>query len=187
MRILFITRAYENYREIPAKTVLKEFIEKGCELFLIPNLHAKIYCNESKVLITSMNMYLHSVLNNAEIGVLLDKENDVEVIREFIENLITTSQKISKEDVKSKPWKDQHEAKGSCIVCGNEIEFDPELKQLICNDCIKEDKKYYKGDYCHLCGKKGKKHNLNMPLCKNCYYQYLYIREFESWSSNIQN
>lgn len=184
VRIVFITRDFEDNRENPAEAILEGFIEVGCELFLIPNLHSKIYCNESKVLITSMNMYLHSVLNNAEIGVLIDKENDVEVIKEYIENLIATSQKIAKENIKSRPWKEQNDALGSCVVCGNEIDFDPELKLLICEKCNEEDKKYYKGDYCHLCGNKGKKQNSSVPLCKNCYYQYLYIRQFESWNSN---
>ncbi len=184
VRIRFVSRASDDNTESQAEKVLKQYIERGCELFLIPNLHSKIYCNESKVLITSMNMYLHSVLNNAEIGVLLNSENDVEDIREYIETLITDNQKISKADVKEKPWKDQYEAKGFCIVCNNEIEFDPELEQIICEDCLKGNIQYYKGEYCHFCGKKGKKYNSSMPACKNCWYQYQNIRQFETWSSN---
>ena len=86
--------------------------------------------------------------------------------------------------MKEKPWRDRYEAKGFCIVCNNEIEFDPELKQIICADCNKENIEYYKGEYCHFCGNKGKKLNLGMPACKNCWYQYQNIREYETWSSN---
>ena len=188
IRIQFIAREEkEEKKNISKSSVLEPFIKEGCELFLIPNLHAKIYCNESKALITSMNLYLHSVLNNPEIGVLLDKEKDLEIIKDYIENLIRSCQKISKEDVKSKPWKDSQAAKGHCVICGTKIDFNPELKFLICEDCTDDNKQYsyeYEGEFCHMCGNKGIKDRESMPLCKNCYYQFQLISQYESWYSN---
>jgi phosphatidylserine/phosphatidylglycerophosphate/cardiolipin synthase-like enzyme len=40
------------------------------------NLHAKCYLNESKCIITSMNLYEFSQINNNEMGIYLDKQED---------------------------------------------------------------------------------------------------------------
>jgi phosphatidylserine/phosphatidylglycerophosphate/cardiolipin synthase-like enzyme len=40
------------------------------------NLHAKCYLNESSAIITSMNLYEFSQVNNNEMGVLLTRESD---------------------------------------------------------------------------------------------------------------
>lgn len=45
-------------------------------LFPIKNLHSKIYANEEIALISSMNLYEYSQINNHEIGVKLEFEND---------------------------------------------------------------------------------------------------------------
>ncbi|EEE7366024.1 DNA repair protein [Salmonella enterica subsp. enterica serovar Berta] len=42
------------------------------------NLHAKFYANESDALICSLNLYDFSQINNHEIGVLINKNNDLE-------------------------------------------------------------------------------------------------------------
>lgn len=49
------------------------------ELYYLDNLHAKCYFNESKMVITSMNMYEFSEKNNREMGVLVDIKNDLEL------------------------------------------------------------------------------------------------------------
>jgi hypothetical protein len=43
----------------------------GARLYFLPNLHAKCYFNESRMVITSMNMYAFSEKNNREMGVIL--------------------------------------------------------------------------------------------------------------------
>jgi len=42
------------------------------------NLHAKCYLNETQAIITSMNLYEFSQINNNEMGVLLDRGDDAE-------------------------------------------------------------------------------------------------------------
>jgi phosphatidylserine/phosphatidylglycerophosphate/cardiolipin synthase-like enzyme len=46
------------------------------ELFYFENLHAKCYFNESKMDVTSMNMYQFSERTNREMGVLIDSVTD---------------------------------------------------------------------------------------------------------------
>ncbi|KKM98234.1 hypothetical protein LCGC14_1160080 [marine sediment metagenome] len=76
----FITRTLNHSIESNESNYeknLKFMHEEGCKIYFVSHLHAKIYCNESKALITSMNLYLASILNNKEIGVLLTKNSEL--------------------------------------------------------------------------------------------------------------
>jgi len=56
------------------------------EIFTLNNLHAKIYCNEKILLLTSMNLYLSSLLNmNKEIGILIEKMTEKEVFKKILD------------------------------------------------------------------------------------------------------
>jgi hypothetical protein len=46
------------------------------------NLHAKCYLNEERCIITSLNLYEFSMVNNNEMGVLLDRTEDAAVYRD---------------------------------------------------------------------------------------------------------
>lgn len=63
------------YREESLKAEEKEKLKAISNLNLLhhPNVHAKCYMNESHLLITSMNMYEYSELNNREMGILIEK------------------------------------------------------------------------------------------------------------------
>lgn len=58
-------------------------------LFLIKNLHSKIYVNEDSILITSMNLYEYSQINNHEIGVKLDRKIDSDEYRDTFKEIRT--------------------------------------------------------------------------------------------------
>ena len=49
-----------------------------------PNLHAKIYANENKCIIGSMNFYDYSEANNTELGVLLSLASDEEAYKDAL-------------------------------------------------------------------------------------------------------
>jgi hypothetical protein len=46
------------------------------------NLHAKCYLNEESCIITSLNLYEFSMVNNNEMGVLINRAQDVELYRD---------------------------------------------------------------------------------------------------------
>lgn len=46
------------------------------------NLHAKCYMNETMAIVTSMNLYDFSQVNNNEMGILISKEDDLELYKE---------------------------------------------------------------------------------------------------------
>jgi phosphatidylserine/phosphatidylglycerophosphate/cardiolipin synthase-like enzyme len=57
---------------------------RNLKMFSIKNLHSKIYVHQGSVLVTSMNLYEYSQINNHEIGVLIDYYDDYD---EYIETL----------------------------------------------------------------------------------------------------
>ena len=73
--------------QYPNKKVLsflEELVDKGCRVRFIQKLHSKIYCNESRALIASMNIILKSILNNKEIGVVLINDSEPHEYKEVV-------------------------------------------------------------------------------------------------------
>lgn len=61
------------------------------------NLHAKCYLNESKCIITSMNLYEFSQINNNEMGIYLDKREDQAAYQdayEEVQRIIRISEEV---------------------------------------------------------------------------------------------
>ena len=48
----------------------------GVKMFYHENLHAKCYFNEFNLILTSMNLYDFSAVNNIEYGMIVDKASD---------------------------------------------------------------------------------------------------------------
>lgn len=61
------------------------------------NLHAKCYLNEGKCIITSMNLYEFSQINNNEMGIFLDKSDDSAAYKdayEEVQRIIRISEEV---------------------------------------------------------------------------------------------
>ena len=66
------------------------------------NLHAKCYLNETQALITSMNLYEFSQMNNREMGVLVERDSDPELyqkIYEEVQRIIRASTEENKSQI----------------------------------------------------------------------------------------
>ena len=131
------------------------------------DLHAKCYLNENEAIITSMNLYEFSQVNNNEMGIHVDKNVDPELYKDIYDEanrLIRISDEIviSVEKAKSvyKPI-NKIEAKpnfekvaGYCIRTGIEIPFNVEKPMTY--EAFKSWSKYSDSDYpekyCHFSG-----------------------------------
>lgn len=159
---------------------------KDTQLYFLSNLHAKVYFNESKMVITSMNMYEFSEKNNREMGVLIDKVNDtvmfnkaVEEVKSFVDasqkansSVQDTSQKVNFQSTSTniKPQQKTDPSKGYCIRCETKITFNPE--KPLCFNCFNTWAQFENWDYIeNVCHKCGKDHDSSMryPLDRNCY------------------
>ncbi len=93
--ITFISRERDRYYRKDSMKILDEFRKKGCSVFIVPDLHAKIYCNDERALITSMNLYRASTEKSKEIGVLITNEKNVKDTKEIISQIIKQNVKKS--------------------------------------------------------------------------------------------
>ena len=62
------------------------------------NLHAKCYLNETQALMTSMNLYEFSQVNNREMGVLVDRDSDPELYRKIYDEVQRTIRASTEEN-----------------------------------------------------------------------------------------
>lgn len=64
----------------------REWLEslKSLRIYYRENLHAKCYMNEDFALITSMNLYEFSQINNDEWGILVSRQDDGEIYQEIL-------------------------------------------------------------------------------------------------------
>jgi phosphatidylserine/phosphatidylglycerophosphate/cardiolipin synthase-like enzyme len=158
------------------------------------NLHAKCYMNENEAIITSMNLYEFSEVNNNEMGIYISKENDETVFHEIYEEVMRiirisdevqiTVAKVSepkpKYSTKSEKKKPKPaEGTGHCVRCDAEIKLDP--SHPYCKKCFTSWRKYenpeYEEKYCHVCGSDHKA-SLLKPVCYKCYKKHKNDLEF---------
>ena len=166
---------------------------KSANISALENLHAKCYLNEETAIITSMNLYQYSQENNWEMGVKIEKKDDLELysnIFSYVQNILSASEVITKIEMKkldvhieeksasaSKkeiPKKQSpmpsKENVGYCIRCRTQMEFNP--NKPLCSKCYPIWAKYsdptYEENYCHVCGKESKQ-SVEKPVCYSCY------------------
>ena len=152
----------------------------GADVHLVSRLHAKIYYNESKAIVTSMNLLKSSATDSKEIGFVITDTGMRSQIREYVQrDLIAHSQHLApaREVARPKPptarppklAPKQAPARGSCIRCGEaSIPYNPE--RPLCPKCYRAWDKDpdSQQDYCHRHGGKSKA-SFAKPLCRECY------------------
>lgn len=145
------------------------------------NLHAKCYLNEKEALITSMNFYEFSQVNNYEMGILVTKTDDPQLYDEIyneaklLERTSDIKSDFTFEKVvpKEEPKRDISIAvEGYCIRCKIRIKMDPDHPYCL-TDFQKwkkfSDKTYQeKNGVCHICGKPNNS-SMEKPVCIDCF------------------
>ncbi len=140
------------------------------------NLHAKCYMNEKMAVITSMNLYEYSMVNNYEMGIVIYRDQDSETYDDLLDE-VQRLMRIS--TIKKSPTEPEPESKrnmskkyaGYCIRCSQIIPYNPE--KPYCNLCLKSWNKYKNPDYiekkgvCHSCNNKLTA-TMNAPICETC-------------------
>ena len=173
--------------------------EIGADVYLVERLHAKIYCNESTAIITSMNLSESSANNSKEIGVRIKDATKIGEIHRYVEEgLIKHSTQITARPKSpaapqqaqppiSIPEPTRGTAKpsstpapkakppkiptrGLCIRGGEEIPYNPELP--LCPKHLRSWNRYHNRDYVEeYCHRCGKERKTSFakPLCTSCY------------------
>ena len=147
------------------------------------DLHAKCYLNESEAILTSMNLYEFSQVNNNEMGIHIEKNVDPELYKDIYEEaqrLIRISDEIVI-SVEKAPGKDKQidktiiksktdKTKGYCIRTGVEIPFN--VEKPMSYDAFKSWNKFadpkFAEKYCHFSGETSNgETSVSRPILKN--------------------
>lgn len=162
-------------------------------LTFLQNLHAKCYLNEREAIITSMNLYRFSEVNNYEMGIYVSREEDPGLYSAVYDEAMRLS-RISHDARVSVPGvaKDvvragghQNSGSGFCIRCHAEINLDPMYPY--CRTCYRAWK--MSGDeegeeeFCHICGEQNAS-TLLKPACYPCWKRKRDLLEFPLVSSS---
>ena len=164
------------------------------------NLHAKCYLNENEALLTSMNLYEFSQINNNEMGLLVSREKEPELYNEILQEsmrIVRVSEEIrvkvarvnatenikeysgaQKTQEKPRPTLEKPK-KGFCIRCKVALLANP--SQPYCKGCYASWRRYenktYEEKHCHTCGNECAA-TLLKPVCFACYKKYKDVFEF---------
>lgn len=79
----------------------------GIKPILVPNMHCKLYMNDTHAIITSMNLLLSSEINSLEIGYMTDTKEEYEEVSEYYNRYLKPFDKCeSVETVEDAHWLD---------------------------------------------------------------------------------
>ena len=158
------------------------------------DLHAKCYLNEKEALLTSMNLYEYSQVNNYEMGILVVRESEPElydsiyqearhILRASEEIRVTVARVSDTEIDNEQPPRREAQRKprtvqevptaGFCIRCKSEIPANPD--KPYCDRCYWSWNRWknpdYQEKYCHICGREHET-TLAKPLCRDCWQKH---------------
>lgn len=182
-----ITLIYGKEKDKPEEIQKLQVLQRLL-LYYHQDLHAKCYCNEYELVITSMNLHQFSEKANREMGVLLRKDEDNGIYSEAfkeVQSILDSAEQIRIKSPSSLAAAGKAVLgfagaladtladtpnRGHCIRCVRVIELDP--KRPYCAECYaiwaEYKKKTYTEKYCHECGKAAKS-SMARPLCSACY------------------
>jgi len=156
----------------------------NCKVYECPNLHTKCYFNESRMVISSMNLYESTVDKNFEMGIRLESKLEED------DALMTQAKRLVNDICKAagmppvNPGERQasvspHEAKmGYCIRCGAAIPIAENLdpRNFFCEKHYRSWSRYadpnYDETYCHICGEPDVEFEdrcAAKPICVHCW------------------
>ena len=110
--ITFMARQPDEKSPVDVIKILGEFLGNNCKVYLVKDLHSKVYYNGKEALITSLNLYMHSAINNYEIGVVIEKkdEDELKKIEKYIQFLRSEGDLVQSEEVIEKTLEEKEKS-----------------------------------------------------------------------------
>ncbi|MFH1087945.1 MAG: phospholipase D family protein [Chloroflexota bacterium] len=148
----------------------------GVKVSAVDGLHAKVYLNESMVVISSMNITAPSATNSFEIGCLVKDKGDAKTLRDYVfQSLAMVAKPLDgnghKSSERASPARERHD-QGVCIRCEQRIPLD--TARPLCGSCFGIWSRWadpeYPENHCHNCGRQAIV-SYARPLCRTCYHR----------------
>lgn len=163
--------------------------------YFCKDLHAKCYLNENEAILTSMNLYEFSQVNNNEMGIYIERSSDPELYKDIhdeVQRLIRTSdeiivsiEKAKKEavpEIKPEAKIPTSKKNGFCIRTGVEIPFD--VEKPMSYDAYKIWSKFSDSEfpekYCHFSGESSNgETSVSRPILKKNWKKAKEVHQFK--------
>lgn len=169
------------YRESNLQIDEKNWLasQTGVRTLICKNLHAKCYINDGEAIITSMNLYEFSQVNNNEMGIYITREGDPDLYMstyEEVERLLAIGNEVGggqNETAKNSSRKilkvDSATRSGFCIRTGVSVPFD--LERPLSKEAHRKWSEFgdpdYPEKYCHFSGEQSNgETSLRQPVLK---------------------
>jgi len=180
------------YRDDEPSEDMEWLLGMGATVISVDRLHAKLFLNESYVILTSMNLVETSSKNSREIAIRVDGGPNSVAVRDYVhKQLIPLGRRVELQPLRSKvadartqPDRSRPNAKGisaparsgstglggRCIRCKGSIPFDP--AKPYCSECYgfwsqTQDRAFIEL-CCHRCGQNATT-SFARPQCEECY------------------
>ncbi len=153
--------------------------EAGVKVLAADRLHAKIYFNESTVVVSLMNLTEFSTKNSLELAMVVNATTPADEIRKYVFNrLIPLAKTFGSQATKASRARrsegdsasSQGARRGVCIRCKDDTALDP--TRPLCWKCYEVWAQWgdaaYLENYCHSCGR-ATKAAYSRPLCRSCF------------------
>ena len=144
----------------------------NCDMYSLPDLHAKIYANEKTAIISSMNLSRKkNSFSSIEVSVAFGNSlDDKKVYDNLVEsfNLLKRTNSIMIEH--HSKWT----APAFCIKCGKPLDA-IKMNRPFCSECYSLcfNSYHIQGKYCHKCGKEMPGISNDKPMDYECYSTYI--------------
>ena len=135
-----------DFRIVYGKTELKKaesawLDSLNVRVYFCKNLHAKCYLNDSQCIVTSMNLYEFSQVNNHEMGILITRVDDASVYKDTFEEakrLLRISDETTANSKQNDDGKDDGKLSTSKLAKQNNFKTAQMLDRLTEKGLLKE-------------------------------------------------
>ena len=164
VRITAICRAAENMDAM-------DWLGKvGATVYAVEKLHAKIYLNESTVIVTSMNLLDSSSKNSKELALRIDDQRDQKEVRSYVQRLqdLSLGHQEYPKPLVSQPAGRVHKMAGTQPSESPSRRNDPDLLTRSVSKVWNTLKVAVTRGTCIRCGQQVQ-YDVEKPLCSACY------------------
>ena len=166
------------YREDERNEDIERLEGWGVEVHAVKNLHAKIYLNESSVLVTSMNLLESSSKNSMEICISIRDKNEQKDVREYVKTLLLIAKRADEgKKTSARPATSRAKTRKPQTVSEGRLGYkvgapEPSLESLL-NDLVVATS----GGRCIRC-EEPIPFDQDRPLCDDCFKSW---KRYENW------
>jgi len=167
-----VTVVLRNEPEVVNSKDVDWLLDNGVKVDVVEDLHAKVYINESTVVLSSMNLTRGSTQKSLDFAIVLQPSPLAEAAREYVDRTIMPLADEVRPAGKVTKFINRiaDAIRGCCIRCARPIPKNAD--KPLCDDCYDKWARYGNADFqekvCHSCGQTAST-SYAKPLCATCY------------------